>query len=141
MSRHEVGPRLAAALGGTLLLAACGSGASCVTHPVAASCPDLLVEGRAYDEWRSVTPPATLQEISDATYPACNHSDRCGGDPLDGLGSTDVWRLEGVPPARAVLALREGTDTYVVFVRRGTDPRTLQPLLRRALRPAATPSS
>jgi hypothetical protein len=113
-------------LGGTLLLlSACSSGPRCVTHPVPASCPDLLVGTRAYDEWRAVVRPAQLQEIGDARYPACNHADRCGGDPLDGLGASDVWRLDGVDPARAVLALREGSGTYAVFVRRGTDPRTL----------------
>ena len=50
-----------------------------------------------------------------------------------GAGDADVWRLDGVPPARAVLGLREGTHTYVVFVRRGTDPESLRPLIDPAL--------
>jgi hypothetical protein len=73
-----------------------------------------------------VVRPAILQEINDASYPACNHADQCGGDQLSGLGATDVWRLDGVSPATAVLGLREDTDTYVIFVRRGTDPKSLR---------------
>ena len=123
-------------LAGTLLLlAACSAPQRCETRPVPASCPDLLVETRAYDEWRTVARPARLQEIDDATYPACNHADRCGGDPLDGLGASDVWLLDGVDPARAVLALEEGTGRYAVFVRRGTDPARLH-LDPRLLHPA-----
>lgn len=48
---------------------------------------------------------------------------------VGGFGSTDVWQLGTVSPERAVLGLREGTHTYVVFVAAGTDPQTLLPRL------------
>jgi hypothetical protein len=135
MSSHGVRPGMVASLltGALLFLSSCSSGNACHRASVAASCPDLRIGARAYDEWRPVVRPAALQEIGDADYPACNHADECGGDDLGGLGATDVWRLDGVPPARAVLALREGTETYEIFVRRGTDPRTVQRLIDPAL--------
>ncbi len=108
-----------------LLLVACGSGSSCATSPVPASCPDLLVRGKPYVVWREIPPPSALQEVADATYPACNLSDQCGGDPLQGDGSTDVWRYDGVPRARAVIGFLEGSRTYAVYVRRGVDTSTL----------------
>jgi len=108
-----------------LLLVACGSGSSCATSPVPASCPDLLVRGKPYVVWRAIPPPHALQEVADATYPACNLSDQCGGDPLDGDGATDVWRYDGVPRARAVIGFLENSRIYAVYVRRGVDASTL----------------
>lgn len=108
-----------------VMLVACGSGSSCETSPVPASCPDLLVRGRPYVVWREIRAPHRLQEVANATYPACNLSDQCGGDPLDGDGATDVWRYDGVPRARAVIGLVENSHTYAVYVRRGVDPATL----------------
>ena len=108
-----------------LVLASCGSGGSCTTTPVPATCPDLLVRGKPYVVWQEVTRPSALQEVANATYPACNLSDQCGGDPLEGDGATDVWRYDGVPRWRAVIGLLEGTDTYAVYVRRGVDTSTL----------------
>jgi hypothetical protein len=108
-----------------LLLVACGSGSSCATSPVPASCPDLLISGKPYVVWRTIPAPSALQEVADATYPACNLSDQCGGDPLLGDGSTDVWKYDGVPPARAVIGFVENSRTYAVYVRRGVDPSTL----------------
>ena len=129
-ARGRAGARVATTLSAVLLCStSCSQGPDCVEHPVARSCPDLRIGARAYDEWRPLKRPPVLQEIDDASYPACNHADQCGGDPLKGLGATDVWRLDGVSPARAVIALREGTSTYVIFVRRGTDPRTLRLLI------------
>jgi hypothetical protein len=108
------------------LVASCGSGSSCATSPVPASCPDLMLRGHPYAAWHQIPRPSYLQEIGDATYPACNLSDQCGGDPFLGHMSTDVWRLGHVPRARAVIGYLEGTsDTYVVYVRQGVDPATL----------------
>jgi hypothetical protein len=73
-----------------------------------------------------VTKPGLLQEVGDATYPACNLSDRCGGDPLGGLGATDVWRVGDLPRGKTVLGLVQGTtDHYAVYVRQGVDPSSL----------------
>jgi hypothetical protein len=109
------------------LVTSCGSGSSCATSPVPASCPDLLLEGHRYVVLHEVTKPdPPLQEVGDGTYPACNLSDRCGGDPLDGLSSTDVWRVGDLPSGKAVLGLVQGTtDHYAVYVRRGVDPSSL----------------
>jgi hypothetical protein len=115
---------------GLLLLASCGghdssaSGADCPPPP--ASCPDLTMEGRGYVAVRTLTPPAgapiTLQEVGDGTYPACNVCH----DPLNGLGSTDVWHLPGANRRTAVLGFREGTtDVFVVYVRQGVDPASV----------------
>jgi hypothetical protein len=126
---HRVLGRLAAAGAAVALTASCASGASSCPSvaPVAASCPDLRFAGHLYDEWHRVPAPRYLAEVGDATYPACNAAATCGGDRLEGLGSTDVWKIDGVSSDRAVLGLREGThDTYVVFVRRGVDPSTLR---------------
>jgi hypothetical protein len=121
---------LASLLAGALLiLVSCSSGSTCHRASVPAGCPDLRIGKAAYDEWRPILRPAALQEIGDADYPACNHADQCGGDSLSGLGATDVWRLDGVAPARAVIAVREGTETYEIFVRRGTDPRSVRRLI------------
>ena len=117
-------PRAAAGLG-LLLLTACGSGSSSCPPP-SASCADLLLRGHGYVAWRTLTPPAgapgTLQEVGDATYPACNVCD----DPFHGNRSTDVWHLPGAALGSAVLGYREGTsDVFVVYVRQGVDPASL----------------
>ena len=118
------GPRAAAGLG-LLLLTACGAGSSSCPQP-SASCADLLLRGHGYVAWRTLTPPAgapgSLQEVGDATYPACNVCD----DPFGGHRSTDVWHLPGAASGTAVLGYREGTsDVFVVYVRRGVDPASL----------------
>ena len=76
------------------------------------------------DEWRVVEPEGRLQEVGNATYPACNTAQRCEEDAYDGFGATDVWLLEGAEIDDAVIGLRQGTHTYVVFVRVGADPPT-----------------
>ena len=118
------GPWAATGLG-LLLLAACGSGSSSCPPP-SASCADLLLRGHGYVAWRTLTPPAgapgSLQEVGDATYPACNVCD----DPANGNASTDVWHLPGAARGTAVLGYREGTsDVFVVYVRQGVDPASL----------------
>ena len=124
--RGRYGRSLACVAGAALLLAACRASDSCVTSPVPAACPDLVLHGRSYVAWHQVPRPAALQEVGDATYPACNLSDVCGGDPYEGHQSTDVWKIDGVRPSRAVLGYLENTsDTYVVYVRRGVDPASL----------------
>ena len=111
---------------GLLLVACGGSSSSCATTPVPASCPDLLLLGHPYVAWHEIPRPAFLQEVGDATYPACNLSDQCGGDAFGGHESTDVWKLKGVPRGQAVVGYLENTsDTYVVYVRKGIDPSTL----------------
>lgn len=115
-----------------LVLASCTSTTPCAQrHPVPSSCPDLKIRERGYREWRAITKPPLLQEIDGAVYPACNIPEPCGGDDLFGLGATDVWRLEGVDPDKAVIALRQGTNTYAIFVRMNTDPGFLRPDGRR----------
>ena len=118
-----------------LLSASCASDESCasaapaaapVTAPAASSCPDLRYGGNVYTEWREADPPRILQEVGDATYPACNDTDPCDGRNLEGFGATDVWLVPGVDPTRAVIGLREGTHTYVIFVKVGVDPGTLR---------------
>jgi hypothetical protein len=116
-----------------LLSASCASEKSCASAaplasaaPVASSCPDLRFRGNVYTEWRDVDPPRILQEVGNATYPACNDTDACDGRNLDGFGATDVWLVPGVDLTRAVIGLREGTHTYVIFVKVGVDPGTLR---------------
>ncbi len=110
-----------------LLVASCSSGAPCrAAASASGSCPDLSVNGHLYVEWRAIKRPAILAEVGDATYPACNAASSCGKDEFGGLGATDVWKYRRVPRGRAVIGLREGTQTYVVFVRRGLDPATLR---------------
>ena len=115
-----------AVLSATALLAvSCASNDSCAPTPAETGpCADLRFGGRLYDEWRPIDRPAILAEVGNSTYPACNVT-TCGGDPLEGFGATDVWKLDGVDPTRAVIGLREGTHTYVIFVRRGLDPTTI----------------
>ena len=106
------------------VLVACGSGSSCATSPVPASCPDLLIGGKPYVVWRQIPPPDALQEVADGTYPACNLSTGRRG-PAPGRGATDVWKYDGVAPARAVIGFLENSRTYAVYVRRGVDTSTL----------------
>ena len=109
-----------------LLVVACTSSGGCVPSSSApGSCPDLRFRGHVYDEWREVDPPPILQEVGNATYPACNAAETCDGVDLDGFGATDVWLFEGVDLTDAVIGLREGTHTYVIFVRVGVDPDNL----------------
>jgi hypothetical protein len=119
------GARAALGLGLLMLAAACGSGSSSCPPP-SSSCADLRLYGHGYVAWRTLTPPAgapnTLQEVGDATYPACNVCD----DPFHGLQSTDVWHLPGAGFGQAVLGYRQGTtDVFVVYVRQGVDPASL----------------
>jgi hypothetical protein len=108
-----------------VLLVACSSDDGCVPTPSAnGSCADLRFDSRDYDEWREVDPPSILQEVGNATYPACNAAESCGED-LGGLGATDVWLFKGADVADAVIGLREGTHVYVIFVRVGVDPDDL----------------
>jgi hypothetical protein len=82
--------------------------------------------GQFFNEWREIKPPSILQELGDAAYPACNAASKCGGGDLAGFGATDVWLVDGVAVTQAVIGLREGTHTYVIFVRRGIDPETVR---------------
>jgi hypothetical protein len=126
---HPVGGT-AATIAGVLLLAGCSPDASCAAAaPAAARCPDLRFRGHVYNEWREAEPPRVLQEVGNATYPACNSAEACDGEDLDGFGATDVWQVKGVDLTQAVFGLREGTHTWVIFVRVGVDPETLRPLI------------
>jgi hypothetical protein len=101
---------------------------ACTPGPPDPACPDLHFSGQLYDEWREHDPgQAVLQELGDASYPACNDEEVCGPD-LGGFAATDVWLLRGVDPDEAVLGFRENTRTYVIFVRRGLDPAEVKGL-------------
>ena len=113
------------------VLSGCGSTARCAPAPGDPDCPDLRFRGHYYDEWREVRPAPHLEELGDGTYPACNDAEHCGPD-LGGFAATDVWLVEGVDLDRAVIGLRQDTETYVIFVRRGLDPDRV-PGLRRAV--------
>lgn len=130
--------RAAVVVAGVVACAACGSSGSCAsTAEPARHCPDLTFEHRSYVEWRTVHPHGVLQEVGDASYPACTTAATCGGDPLDGLGATDVWQYADVDASKAVIGLRQGTHTYVVFVRVGVDPRSLTGQRVRATNPVS----
>ena len=112
-------------LGPVAVLAACSSDPVC-TASRSPDCADIVFQQRSYDEWRTIDPPRVLQEIGDANYPSCTH--RCSSEEsagVGGFGTTDVWQLGRVAPDEAVIGLREGTHTYVVFVAVGTDPSEL----------------
>jgi hypothetical protein len=113
---------------GLALLTACGSDDPCPAPAEDADCADLRFGGRLYDEWREVPASAARQEVGNATYPACNAVEGCPGSEFDGFGATDVWLLPGVEIEDAVIGIREGSDTYVVFVRRDVDPASLPSL-------------
>ena len=98
--------RMAAAVASAVVLlsASCTSEEPCasaapVTVPAASSCPDLRYAGNVYTEWREADPPRILQEVGDATYPACNDTDPCDGRNFEGFGATDVWLVPGVDPS------------------------------------------
>jgi hypothetical protein len=117
--------RLLLAVVGLLSLASCDPQASSCPAPPA-SCADLLVRGHGYVAYRTVTPPRgapyTLQEVANATYPACNVCH----DPFEGNRATDVWHVPGASRAMAVVGLREGSArVFVIYVRQGTDPATV----------------
>jgi hypothetical protein len=106
--------RVSATAAIVLLFSSCTSSEPCVKPTNdGGTCADLRFGGHSYDEWRPFTTPGILQELV--------HGD------VDGHGATDVWRLEGVDPAQAVVGLREDSRTRVVFVRIGVDTVTLHP--------------
>lgn len=112
------------------LLVSCSSGESCAAaSPTPAVCDDLKYRGQFYNEWAEVDAPRILQEVGDATYPDCNDVGPCGQADPGGHAATDVWLLPGVDREQALIGFREGTETRVVFVRRGVDPATLHPRL------------
>ena len=110
-----------------LLLAACTSRNACTPIPPSADCPDITLSGVGYNESREYhgPPPGQLQEVGDATYPACNVAKGCPGSEFEGFGATDAWLLEGVDTADAVIGVRENSDTLVIFVRVGVEPDSL----------------
>jgi hypothetical protein len=111
----------------TLLLAACTSQNACAPIPPSADCPDITFGGVGYNELREYhgPPPTQLQEVGDATYPACNVAQGCPGSEFEGFGATDLWLLEGADTADAVIGVRENSDTLVIFVRLGVEPGDL----------------
>ena len=121
----------------TVVLASCASNAVCEASPSDPDCPDLRFRGHYYDEWHEVDPAPPLEELGDGAYPACNDAEHCGPD-LGGFAATDVWLLEGVDLEKAVIGIRQDTETYVIFVRRGTDPDTV-PGLRAAAQRSGRP--
>ena len=116
-----------ALLAATLLLAACTSRNTCAPIPPSADCPDITFSGVGYNESREYhgPPPRQLQEVGDATYPACNVAKGCPGSEFEGFGATDLWLLEGVDIADAVIGMRENSGTLVIFVRVGVEPDEL----------------
>ena len=117
-------PRWLVVVTALALPVSCTSPASCEDAVRDPGCPDLRFSGHLYDEWRAYQPPSILQELGDAAYPACNDAELCGPD-LGGHAATDVWLLEGVDVDEAILGYRQNTETYVIFVRRGLDARTI----------------
>ena len=112
-----------------LWLTACSGGSShagCEPTSPPADCADLAFRGVSYDELRPIQapPPVQMEELGDATYPACN-DDPCDHSNLSGLGSTDVWKIDGIEGRDAVVGIREDSSTYVVYVRVGLDPASL----------------
>jgi hypothetical protein len=111
-----------------VLLGGCGDpGAACAPTPASDGCADLLWQAGSYDELRRYEEPplGTLQEIGNATYPDCNVPEGCPGSEMDGFGATDVYLIEGVDPADAVIGKRQNSDEHVILVRVGVDPQTL----------------
>jgi hypothetical protein len=119
--------RLLGSVAVAVLLGACGSDVSCAPESSSAACSDLDFRGVFYDEWREYdAPPVTrLQELGNATYPDCNVPDGCPGSELDGFGATDVYLLDDVDFADALLGRRQNSDAIVIFVRVGVDPDEL----------------
>ncbi len=118
-------PVIGWALPVAVLLVACAADDPCAAASADPDCADLRFGGRLYDEWREVPASTAGQEVGNATYPACNAAEGCPGSEFEGFGATDVWLLNGADIEDAVIGIREGTETYVVFVRRGVDPATL----------------
>ena len=127
MERHPTRSAGISSITAVLLLAACGGGGEdgSSSPSAAAPCADLSFQGRWYDEWWAIDPSGLLQEVGDATYPECNGIRISGGADPDGFRATDVWLLEGAEVTDALIGLREGTHTYVVFLRVGADPPDL----------------
>lgn len=113
-----------------VVLASCASSAAYEESPSNPECPDLRFRDHYYDEWHEVHPAPILEELGDGVYPACNDAENRGPD-LGGFAATDVWLLDGVDFEKAVIGIRQDTETYVIFVRRGIDPDTI-PALRGA---------
>jgi hypothetical protein len=109
-----------------VLVLGCSSGSADCDNTEAIDCPDLEFKKVGYEEWREANQPPIREELGDARYPACN-AGPCVKDPFDGLQGTDVWNIKGVDNRKAVLGLRQGTQTYVVFVAQGVDPESLLP--------------
>jgi hypothetical protein len=110
-----------------VLVGGCASGKSCAPVPPSAECPDLKLFGVGYNELREFHGPpiAQLQEVGDATYPACNVVEGCPGSEFGGSGATDVWVIPGVDYAMALVGVRESSDVLVIFVRVGVRPDQL----------------
>jgi len=106
-----------------LLLGGCTSRDPCAPPPPSPACPDLTWRGVGYNQAQEFHgPPASqLQEVGDATYPACNVAKGCPGSEFGDWGATDVWSLDGVDPADAVIGVRENSDKLVIFVRVGVE--------------------
>jgi hypothetical protein len=109
-----------------VVLASCGADETCTQTEPPADCHDLEFKHVSYDEWREVKAPRITQELGDATYPACNDTVSCAEEGLGGFGSTDVFLVDGVDPAKAVLGLREGSHTTVLFLAAGVAPDSLE---------------
>jgi hypothetical protein len=125
--RHHV-LRAGAVAAALAWCASCSAGSSCErAAPESSRCADLTFNGTSYEEWRPFRGPRVLQELGDGTYPACNSTDACDSDGVGDHGATDVWRLEGVDPARALVGLRENSRTRVIFVKVGVDPDSIRP--------------
>ncbi len=122
--RRRSRARVLRAVAMVVVLASCASNATCEASPKDRDCPDLRFRGHYYDEWHEVDPAPFPQELGDGVYPACNDAENCG-PALGGFAATDVWLLEGVDFEKAVIGLRQDTDTYIIFVRRGIDPDTV----------------
>jgi hypothetical protein len=121
------GRRIAAAAALAALLGACAYDDPCEPAPPTGACSDLDFRGVLYNELWAIDapPPIQMQELGNATYPDCNVAEGCPGSELDGYGATDVYQINGVDFADAVIGVRQNSDTYVVFLRVGADPGEL----------------
>jgi hypothetical protein len=105
----------------------CADRESCAPVPPSPECPDLKFRGAGYVEFRAfdAPPPGQMQEVGNATYPDCNVVKGCPGSEFEGLGATDVWLLDGVNIADAVIGKRQNSQAFVIFVRVGVEPDQL----------------